>query len=402
MVQIIQGKNNSIGSRLSRAVGAGLEEGQNLYNQYQQQQQASQRNSAVKEFSEKLGLGDISAFPEEIQKSLLTEGLKQKGSLNKQSQSQEFLSQLLDTGNQQQESNFQQTDPSQQESSTQGFDVSKLTDSQIAKATALDPNLGKVLQSQRDAAERRESSKRKEKLTEFQADRDYHSKVSQPIIDAAQGSIKEAPIKKGLIAQQRRDISSGNTEGIIPYLVDELGLEFARTPEASRFKSASKNRFIENLESLGGAGARPNQFIEQQLVAAQPTIGRNAESNNTVLDMEEFIEDMKLQRAKLELQLAEEDREKYGFAKNDIAQRAEKQMKDYTEKRQDEMAYSIRNRHEERLSDSDLLKEMVMENISPDTPLTLRMARLLMIKNHDDERKAQAEAKRLGFKIPKE
>jgi hypothetical protein len=66
------------------------------------------------------------------------------------------------------------------------------------------------------------------------------------------------------------------------------------------------------------------------------------------------------------------------------------------------MAYDIRKRREQNMSDEDLTKEIIMGDISPDTPLTLRTARILMIKNNDDERKAQAEAKKLGFRLPNE
>jgi len=235
----------------------------------------------------------------------------------------------------------------------------------------------------------------------FEADRTFHSKTSEPSVAAANEILKKAPIRKGLINQQRRDIASGNTEGILPFLAEKTGVELWRNPESARFKTASKQRFIENLSSIGG-GARPNMFIEQQLVGAQAALGRDAESNQTVLDMEEFIDDLESQRARYIREAANEDREKLGYVRNDVEERADEKMEKYAEQRQDEMAYDIRKRREQNLSDEQLTREIVGKHVVTGTPLTVRAARILMIKNNYDEKKAQAEAVKLGFKIPTE
>lgn len=283
------------------------------------------------------------------------------------------------------------------------------TQSEIDNALFFDPQIASSFEKQNEEwhrqkrhEEEREEKKVVQQRKEFESDREYHSKMSDPIIKEAQAVIKEAPIKKGLINQQRRDIASGQTEGIIPFLVEKTGSDVYRNPESARFKTASKQRFIESLHSLGAAGARANQFIEQQLVGAQATLGRSAEANQTVLDLEEFVDDLKSQRAKLEMELAEQDRQEFGYARNDISQRADRKMEKYAEQRQDEMAYNIRRRREENMSDEQIVQEMVGNRVTPDTPLTLRTARILMIKNNDNEKKAQAEAKRLGYKIPSE
>lgn len=235
----------------------------------------------------------------------------------------------------------------------------------------------------------------------FESDRAYHSKLSDPILQEAEEVLKTSPTRKALINQQRRDIRTGETSGIIPYLVDTTGLEAYRTPEAARFKTVTKQRFIEGLNSLGG-GARPNQFLEQQLMSAQPAIGRDVEANETVLDLDEFIDDMKTERARLIRQISSEDEEKFGFTKRDVGARADQMMEKYAEKRQDQMANDIRMRKENNMSNEQLVQELVSKNIMPDTPLTKRMASILMIKNHDDAQKAYAEAKSLGFRIPKD
>lgn len=243
----------------------------------------------------------------------------------------------------------------------------------------------------------REDEKRTDK--KFEADRKYHSKTSDPIVTEANDILKKYPVRKGLINQQRLDISSGNTTGLKPFLVEKTGLEFWRTPEEARFKTAAKQRFIENLSSIGG-GARPNMFIEQQLVGAQAALGRDEEANQTVLDMEEFIDDLEAKRAQYIREIANEDQKTKGYVRNDVAARADEKMGSYAKQRQEQMAYDIRSRKEQKMSDYDLTKDIISQKVVPGTPLTKRAARILMIKNGDNEQKASDQARKLGYTIP--
>ena len=240
----------------------------------------------------------------------------------------------------------------------------------------------------------------KEANAKFEADRTFHSKFTDPIVNEAQNVIKSSHTKKGLHDQLMRDIQSGNTSGIGPALVEMTGMEVFRNPESARFKNAIKNRFIEGVKSMGSGGVRPNQFLEQQLATAQPVLGRDKESNYTVAISEKFLDEMKEADAKFTLEEAEKDMQDIGYVKRDVVARAQKRMDKFAEQKQDELAYDIRKFHEDQLDDTKLTREIILGEVAPDTPLTLRAARILMIKNNDDEKKAQAEAKKLGFKIP--
>lgn len=294
-----------------------------------------------------------------------------------------------------------QTGQQPSQSQTGEFSSANLSDADILGLSLIDPATAKTMQHARDVSTREAREETSAERKKFEADREFHSKRSDPYLQEANEIIQSAPIKKGLALQLRRDIESGATEGILPYMVEKTGLEFWRNPESARFRTAAKDRFVETLSSIAG-GARPNMYLEQQLVSAQPSLGRSKLANATVLDMEDFIDDMKLQKAKYVSDLAKEDMEKYGYVKSDVADRANDKMADYAEKRQDQMAYDIRQRTEDTLKDHDLLQDVVAKNIKPGTPLTMRMAALLMIKNHDDPVKAQREAKSLGFILPKE
>ncbi len=274
----------------------------------------------------------------------------------------------------------------------------KMTDDQLVLASgAPDKEVSEPAKEELKSRQEERKLNREEKT----AERTYHSKTSLPAIEAASKVVRAAPSKKGLINQHRRDIDSGNVTGYGQFLADKTGWEIFRNPEAARARSAAKQYFIQSLNSLA-AGARPNIFLEQQLSAGQTQIGREEEANQTVLDLMEFTDDLEEQRARYILEEAEKDEKVFGFAKNDVERRADKRMIPYAEQREDEMAYTIRKRHEDELDDEKLVKEVISGNIPNGTPLTLRMANILMLKNNDDEAKAQAEAKRLGFIIPKE
>lgn len=246
-----------------------------------------------------------------------------------------------------------------------------------------------------------EAKRREKEQAKYEGDRTFHSKSSDPIVAAANTVLKSAPVKKGLINQHRRDIASGNVTGLGPFLADKTGWEVFRNPEAARARSAAKQYFIQSLNSLA-TGARPNIFLEQQLSAGQTQIGREEEANQTVLDLMEFTDDLETERAKYIRDLAEEDREKYGYVKNDVDARADKKMIPYAEQREDEMAYTIRKRHEDEKDDAALIKEIFTGKVPEGTPLTIRAARILDVRNNHDEKKALAEAKKLGFIIPSE
>lgn len=387
-------KRESFSSALGRNVGAGISQGveEGLSNR-KRMAALAQEDQALEEMGIK-----VSGLTPEMKKVAVAEMLKSQGKQNIQNQNQSFLENLISSKKQSVEKTGESPGNSQQNVMDDGLSpIEQLTDEDIVLAESKGI---RGLREAKDAKLKAKESKEKESRRQFESDRDYHSKVSDPILKSAEGVVKEYPIKKGLIDQQRRDISSGNTEGIIPFLVDKLGLESFRDPESARFKTASKERFVASIHELGGAGARANQFIEQQLVSAQAALGRDQEANQTVLDMEEFINDMKNERARIELDLAEKDIEEHGYAKRDIAYRADKLMKEYANKRQDEMAYDIRYRHEEKLDDVQLAQEIASGKVPTDTPLTMRAARILMLKNGDDEKAATKEAKSLGFKIP--
>lgn len=295
----------------------------------------------------------------------------------------------------------QGNEPSTPQNQGNSFFRNKTDDELVALQGAPDREISEGAKGE---AKRREVEQKKnlaqDKMTydKFVDERDYHSKVSRPIVEAAQQRLKSSTIERGLTQQLRRDISSGNTSGLFNFMVDKMGLEAWRNPESARFTNEVKNRFTSSLKDI--PGARPNQFIERFLSTAQPLIGRSPEANLSVLDVDDFVNDVKDEHARNELALAKEDREKYGYAKDDISERAWDKMGDYANRRQEKMAIDVRKRHEEGKEVGDLMLEVLRGEVPPDTPLTPKMAQIFMIKNDHNEQKAIAEAKKAGFVLP--
>lgn len=364
------------------------------YSQYKQQEDQkkliSQENAAIKQ---NYGI-DLAGIHDPKQRArILGEKLKQEGKEKSIQDQLDMIAKLrekkpaVDIAQEGIENKFQQ--PSLKSDN-------ELGDEEILSLTAHNPALGKELREQKN-----ESRREKERdQTSFQKEREYHTQFTKPILESANKTLESLPAKKGLSRQWKQDIASKNTSGLGQFLVDKTGAEFWRDPAAARAKAASKHYFVESLQTLS-PGTRPNQFIEQQLQSAQPAIGRDVESGLTVMEMSDFLDDLQEEKAKTVLKLAEEDMEKHGYERKDIGTRAQKEMQNYVEKRQNEMAFNIRKIHEDQLDDRQLADEISFGKIPPGAPLTPRAAAMLMIKNNDNVDAAIKEAKSLGFELPK-
>lgn len=385
-MQVIRANPNikSFGQRLNEGIGSGLE----TLQQYQKMAQEQAKQQRFADEVKKLYGIDVSSMSQEGMEKLATEAYKQKAKLGQFEEKVNIFNKLRG-----------RKPESQGVSEDQEEALPSQEDEELAYM--IDPKLGEYLERTRTKAEDRKFKEKEKERKEFVEERDFHSKYTDPILKESESVLKAAGTKRGFHEQLKRDILSGNTSGFMQALVDSTGFEPFRNPESARFKGAVKNRFVESIKSLGTGGARPNQFIEKQLASAQETLGRDIESNYTIALMESFKDEMDEAYAKFINEEAGKDIEAKGYAKRSIVDRAQKRMDKFAEQKQDELAYDIRKFHEDQIDDSKLTQEVLM-GVPNDTPLTIRAARILMLKNANDERKAQAEAKKLGFRIPKE
>jgi hypothetical protein len=275
------------------------------------------------------------------------EQYKQSEKSNRLAQNQGFLNQIFG-GGQQGGQNFSEQmmgQPGQegmpQEQGQMGmqgqqFDPAKLSDAHIAMATALDPNLGRVLQQQKDVSLREQREEKKYEFERNKLRRKEESEISKPILLELNQSRKNIPLQEQAI----KDIKeAAPSVGAQDYFADVTGFEPLRSAQGAKLKTAIKDFFLSDLTR---AGTRPNQWIEQQLADALPKIGRSKEANLVTAAGMEFKVDLAKKRIELLDELAEQDREKYGYVKADIDSRASKKMSKYVADRQKELETSIK------------------------------------------------------------
>ena len=209
------------------------------------------------------------------------------------------------------------------------FQSPNISDEQIQAATILNPNLGRVLQSQKDSQSKREDALAKrefERVKPFLLRADERSEgLAQK--DLALESMEEA-IKEGNLGFFSKD-----------NIADMTGLEFFRTPKGSQFISSGKEYF---LGSLKRAGARPNQWIEQQIQKMLPKVGRSKEANLTVL--ESLRSEMKIEEEQQRLidQLSERDMKQFGHIKGNLPGRVSKELKTFAKGEQRDLEQRLR------------------------------------------------------------
>ena len=257
---------------------------------------------------------------------------KMAGRQGLQQEKQDYLSKLFGGGQQGGQNGQQQ--PGQQQG--QQFDPALIPDEAIARATAIDPALGRTLQQQKDVALRERTENRKIESKKDEMRRKEETSVSHPILLELNQARKNIPLQEQAI----EDIKTSIPEvGSLDYLAELTGFEPFRTAAGAKTKTAIKDFF---LSDLSRAGARPNQWIEQQLADALPKIGRDPIANLVVAEGMRFKVDLAKKRIELIDELSEKDKNKYGYVRGDIDSRAYNLMKPYVEQRKKDLQEDIK------------------------------------------------------------
>lgn len=245
--------------------------------------------------------------------------------------------------------------------------------------------------------------KRKEESMEqkkFEADREYHSKRSGKYLDEIRSSANGFPERDVAINSALAAVESGNMS---PwggdFWADILGLPQLRTSEGAALQASAKINLMGSLGKL--SGGRPNQFIEKQIDAAFAKAGETKEAQKTKLLMSKTVLDLEKQRAAIADQLANEDREKYGYVREDIDSRVDAAMKPYGKAKMDGLAYELQTIREKEMS-PERLEQIV--KVTPGTPLTAEKAKVFLKKapgksDAEKEENALKMAKKAGYKI---
>lgn len=370
MVQILSApqRKPTFGERLSTGVGRGLDIGSQIMGQ---EAQKKQLENTRKQLSSLTG-HDLTDFtPEMLQEvgklyfqrenQLDLEKLKQGGKQSIQQEKQNFLSQLFGGKNELEEgkefSNQNQNNPLRQNTNQgmENFDPSKISDEDIARATSIDRDLGRELRYAKDSAFQQKRHKEDLQQRDKEFTRKEETEISKPVLIEMNQVRKNIPLQEQAILDIQE--ASPKVSGL-DYIADITGFEPFRSAEGAKLKTGIKDFFLSDLTRVG---ARPNQWIEQQLADALPKIGRSKEANLITAEGMKFKVDLAKKRMESIDDLAEEDRKKYGYVKGDIDSRAYKDMKKYVIDRQKVLQENIK-----KIKADNKGKKNVARMISPE------------------------------------
>lgn len=192
--------------------------------------------------------------------------------------------------------------------------------------------IGNIAQAELDRQEKEQGRE----FEKYKLGRHEETELSKPILLEMNQIRKNIPLQEQAILDIKE--ASPNVSAL-DYFADITGFEPLRSAEGAKLKTGIKDFFLSDLSRVG---ARPNQWIEQQLADALPKIGRSTEANLITAEGLQFKVDLAKKRVELIDKLSEEDRKKFGFVKGDIDSRAFKEMKKYTIDRQKELYDDIK------------------------------------------------------------
>lgn len=219
----------------------------------------------------------------------------------------------------------------------QNLDLKTIPDEEIAAVALDDPMFAKILQKGKQIAlsEQHKIDDNKNR------DREYAYKVNQKTRDKADAIRDSLPAQQGALVGMEDAINSNE---IGPFTLDHfanmLGIEGLRSAKSGQFLAASKTFFGKAVKEVGGA--RPNIYLEQQMASMLPGIGRDKWANLGGLEFQKFGVDVNEKWLDLYDKFSNEDIDKYGFVKENIDSRIAKEMKPFTEKRQQQLEDKIK------------------------------------------------------------
>lgn len=179
--------------------------------------------------------------------------------------------------------------------------------------------------------------------------KEWAKQKSTQLYDINKPILKEADdIRKNLALQEQaiEDLMQSSPDvGIRDWVADFFDFEPLRSESGAKFKTAVKDFFLTDIARVG---ARPNQWVEKQLLSALPVAGRTPTSNMITTAGLEFKKDL----AKERLRILDELTDKYGYSEIDLSKTTNKMMKSYVVERQkllEDQIRGIKNR-ESKLS----------------------------------------------------
>jgi hypothetical protein len=246
---------------------------------------------------------------------------------------------------------------------------------------------------------RQEEQKMEQK--KFEADRAYHTKRSGKFLD------KVTEMSEGL--RERQTAINSSMAAVQSGQMSPLGGDFwagvlhapqLETASGAQLATGAKINLMGSLSRL--SGGRPNQFIEKKIDDAFAKAGNTKEAQMAKLLMAKTVMDLDQDYVDIAEKIANEDREKYGFVREDIDSRVKKEMKPISEQRMNELSFALQSNIENDIGESNLSKNAT-KNVMKGTYLTPEMANILAKKLEaagETKEDVIKLARKLGYEIP--
>ena len=369
MVQVIEqsGWGSNIGKGLGQGISAGLEDilqnKMEAVKQERQQAAQQQQQEAMAQQYEALGLPPgLASLNPTVQKQILQQQAQEK-----------LFGQLFGGGQLPDAAGGEELLVGEETVSTGPSGRKEFTDEQIAAVSLLNPQLGGTLQKQKEA-----------KFAKAAKEEEFGSKRAQKFFanldERAEGMVQ----KESALANMEDALQGGNLGFFSPdNLANITGIEGLRSPKGAQFITSGKEFF---LGSLKRAGARPNQWIEQQIQKMLPQVGRSQEANLTVV--EALKSEMAIERAQQEI--AEELLDA-GIPKGKIMSETNKRLRQF--------AVEEQKRLRKRLGEIAGEKKQALKKVKPGTKVTTDVVDVLLQRSKGDVQAAKKLASDLGYEV---
>jgi hypothetical protein len=234
----------------------------------------------------------------------------------------------------------------------------------------------------------------------FEADRTYHTNRSSKFLDSIDATANGIPEREIALKSAESGIKSGQMSPLGgDFWAAITGINAFKSASGAQLESAAKVNLIGSLERLG---ARPNQFIEKVSNSAFAQAGESEEAQTAKILLAKSVLDLDKEKIRLTHQIANEDREKHGFVKEDVSSRVDKALQPIAKERMNELAFSLQQNIESDIGIPNLSKNAtkpVMKGtyLTPEMANVLKNALISAGKPEDDLNKM---AIRLGYDIP--
>ncbi len=328
MVQVLAA--NPYKRSFGEKINSGIENALGMFDQYQQQVQQqekmNQENQALKQRGIDLsGIRDPKARQEIIAQALQAdramelERFKQQGKEQTQNQKQDYLSQLFG-GNQGQSSQIQPPEQSQDKMPSEArYNPGKFTDADIAKAAIIDPNLARIMQSQKDVAIREE---RANKELEFKKMKESpeHRRETQLESSQAQADVKynaqlqdlskQHELKQQTLERLEKLNNQGVTGKPFEKVLEKTGLTALTSSGRREFAADVKNLITDIRSILGG---QFSAFEFQTILNAYPSADFSKDANSAIIKNLKEFQEIKSKEVEYAQEIKKENKGKIPF-----------------------------------------------------------------------------------------